>query len=354
MANLSTMVTFLFAGDGSLASDGLAAFLATKSNFILVSECRDGASAIANIESMSPLIAVMDAQLPDMSAEKIIAEARARGSRTKIVVLGATPDRETADRLLAAGADAYVVRNGPSRHLTDAIRYIRDDGKYLAPQLTQQQPVATGAATAPSREDAVSGLKEAVESQGRTVERLEAAMSRAEYAIELLQQKMEQLAGSPIEPPPAPAESAGSRFPRLRAGMGAMAATLVLGVLGFHLAGILRPKPENAAAEFVNAGAQDALAPASTSLLTSPAWESSMVEEAASLLKNQRYDAAENVCRKLLKDDPANRPAMRVLASALFHENKVEEAADVVRAMSVPAVSGSSKQTKAQQLSFDN
>src|SRR5262245_22251229 len=123
MPNLSNTVTFLFAGDGSLASEGLSVFLQTKSNFLMISECHDGASAVADITAHSPAIAVIDAQLPDMNAAQIIAAVRLGNHTTKLIVLGASADRNTADSLLAAGADAYVVRSGPSRHLNDAIRY---------------------------------------------------------------------------------------------------------------------------------------------------------------------------------------------------------------------------------------
>lgn len=367
MANVSTTITFLFAGDGSLASEGLSAFLQTKSNYMLVAECQDGASAITSIASLKPQIAVIDAQLPDMSATEIVTQVRAKGSLTKIVVLGASADREEADRFLEAGADAFVVRNGPSRHLTDAIRYIQDDGKYLGPQLTVTQPVGAGknsvAAGNPFYDEAIAGLRIAVESQGRTVERLEQAMSRAEHAIELLQQKVERIAGAPIEPPPATPPQAGpdnsgetqqGLSARLRAGVGAVAAMLIVGVLGFQLAGILHPKQENVAAEFAGAGAEDSLNSASASTLTTPSWENSMVEQAMSLLRSQRYDAAEKVCRKLLKEDPASLPAKRVLASALYRQDKLAEAADVVSAMSSPVVQPLRRSPVAQKMSFDN
>jgi DNA-binding NarL/FixJ family response regulator len=229
------MVTFLFAGDGSLASEGTSAFLQTKSNYMLVAECRDGAIAIGKIESLNPQVAVIDAHLPDMSADEIAAEVRARGSRTKIVVLGLSANREEADRVLRGGADAYVIRSGPSRHLTDAIRHVQGGAKYLDPLLTVPQPAGaeqnSGAAELPLNDDAIQGLWIAVECQARTMERLDQAISRAECAIELLQQKLEQLAGVAIEVPPTPPhagpEVSGEKqrlSARLRAGLSVVAA----------------------------------------------------------------------------------------------------------------------------------
>ena len=36
---------------------------------------------------------------------------------------------------MRAGADGYLLKNGPARHLIDAISYVRDGGQYFSPQL---------------------------------------------------------------------------------------------------------------------------------------------------------------------------------------------------------------------------
>jgi DNA-binding NarL/FixJ family response regulator len=233
MRNLSATVTFLFAGDGSLASDGLCALLQTKSNFLLLSECVDGVTTIADIRSHRPEIAVIDAQLPDMNARQIVEAVRTDNQDTRIIILGASADRDAADQLLAAGADAYIVRSGPSRYLSDAIRYVRDGGKYLAPQLTKNLPVQ---ATAPAgvHPEVAASLRASVEAQALTVQRLERAMDRARYAIEILQQKVEDPTGAPVEPAAleAPADpERGRNMPAVRKALSA-AAAIVLAVLG--------------------------------------------------------------------------------------------------------------------------
>jgi DNA-binding NarL/FixJ family response regulator len=355
MPNLSNLVTFLFAGDGSLASEGLSVFLQTKSNFLMIAECNSGEAAIADIAAHSPEIAVIDAHLPDMSAGQIIESVRAKNQQTRIIVLGSSAERSVADQLLAIGADAYIVRNGPSRHLNDAIRYVRDGGKYLAPQLTQEVPVSSGSRKEAEACETVSNLRAAVETQARTVEKLENAMDRAQYAIELLQQKIEQLTGASGEASAASQhEETGARrsLTSLKSSMGAVAAALMVGFLGLMLAGILRPSPESPLTEFSSLGAGNALKAGTTAGLHLAGWESETVERASALLRNQQYGDAEKLCRTLLKQDPANIMASRVLASALFHQNRVEESADVVRSMAIPAPS--SPHATAPALSFEN
>jgi DNA-binding NarL/FixJ family response regulator len=332
MPNLSNTVTFLFAGDGSLASDGLSAFLQTKSNFLLLSECSDGKTAIAEILSHQPEIAVIDAQLPDMSAREIVDGIRTKNRGTKIIVLGATADRHIANELISAGADAYIVRSGPSRQLNDAIRYVRDGGKYLAPQLTTDLPVSAVAYAPEIPAEAFSSLRVAVEGQDLTVQRLEQAMGRAQHAIELLQQKVERLTSSPLEHAPGPHADESEhnrRMPSVRTALSAVAATLVLAVLGFQFAGILRPASVSQIATSATLSNANTTTPVT-------GWEWENVEHARTLLANQQYQAAEKLCRTVLKQHPGDTAATKILASALFHQDRVSESADVVRTLAVP------------------
>jgi DNA-binding NarL/FixJ family response regulator len=335
MPNLSNPVTFLFAGDGSLASDGLSAFLQTKSSLLLVSECRDGATAVTDIQTNKPDIAVIDAQLPDMSVRQIIDAVRTNNSETRIIVLGASAERCVADELLAAGADAYIVRSGPSRHLNEAIRYVRDGGRYLCPQLTRDTPVPLDGHSDGVRCEVESRLNSALEAQARTVAKLEQALDRAQCAIEILQQKVEQLSAAPVEiavATPAVEASRSHARPGVRTMMSGAAAALVVAVLGFQLAGILKP-----------AAAKSIQPPAATPAAATPAldrlsgWDWENVENARSLLQEKQYAAAERICRMVIKRDPGNTAAARILASALFHQNRVAESADVIQSIAVPS-----------------
>jgi hypothetical protein len=54
---------------------------------------------------------------------------------TKIIVMAGTNNEEIVREVVRAGADGYLLKNGPSRHLTDAISYVYDGGQYFSPQL---------------------------------------------------------------------------------------------------------------------------------------------------------------------------------------------------------------------------
>jgi cytochrome c-type biogenesis protein CcmH/NrfG len=54
---------------------------------------------------------------------------------TKMVILSGTSDDDIIREVVRAGGDAYLLKNGPARHLIDAISYVRDGGQYFSPQL---------------------------------------------------------------------------------------------------------------------------------------------------------------------------------------------------------------------------
>ena len=214
------------------------------------------------------------------------ADCRGGGSGNQTTESSCWGRRRNAARLTncwRAGADAYIVRTGPSRHLNEAIRYVQDGGKYLSPQLTKDVPVSLNGHSNGTHAEAVSQLHAAMEAQALTVARLEEAMGRAQYAIEILQQKVEQLTGAPIEPP---GSERSWNLPGVRTVMSTVAAALIVAVLG--------------------------LQPAA-------------VASARLLLHDRQYPAAEKLCRMVLKQDPGSLAASRILAAALLHEDRTYE-----------------------------
>jgi DNA-binding NarL/FixJ family response regulator len=51
------------------------------------------------------------------------------------MILSISREEATVMEALRAGADAYLLKDGPSRHLLDAISFVRDGGVYVSPLL---------------------------------------------------------------------------------------------------------------------------------------------------------------------------------------------------------------------------
>ncbi|HXJ39478.1 MAG TPA: response regulator [Bryobacteraceae bacterium] len=164
-------ITILLADGDALRRDGLSAVLSGNSSFEVVAAVADGDAALAQIREQQPDVAVIDLNLPKVHGIELIRRIRAEALRTKVVIVASTDDGEIVREVVRAGADGYLLKNGPARHLIDAISYVRDGGQYFSPQLNRdgrnrhllEEPVrAAQAASSPNRgEDQEAGQDEA-------------------------------------------------------------------------------------------------------------------------------------------------------------------------------------------------
>jgi len=128
-------ITILLADEDALRRDGLAAVLQGNTQFEVVAQCPDGEAAMGQIRKLHPDVAVVDLNLPKLHGIELVRRVRGETLGTKIVILAGTSDADIIREVVRAGADAYLLKNGPARHLTDAILYVRDGGQYFSPQL---------------------------------------------------------------------------------------------------------------------------------------------------------------------------------------------------------------------------
>ena len=131
----SDKITILLADEDALRRDGLAAVLRGTSQFEIVAQCPDGEAALEQIRKLRPDVAVVDLNLPRLHGIELVRRVRGEMLGTKVVILSGTADDEIIREVVRAGGDAYLLKNGPARHLIDAISYVRDGGQYFSPQL---------------------------------------------------------------------------------------------------------------------------------------------------------------------------------------------------------------------------
>lgn len=127
-------ITVVLADDHAIVREGIAALCASHGLRIL-GQCADGAAAVEMISTLDPDIAILDLQMPNMTGVEAIRKLRQAGSKAKLMILSISREENTVMEALRAGADAYLLKDGPSRHLLDAISFVRDGGVYVSPLL---------------------------------------------------------------------------------------------------------------------------------------------------------------------------------------------------------------------------
>jgi DNA-binding NarL/FixJ family response regulator len=131
-------ITVVLADDHAIVREGIAARFKESPEISIVGQCSDGESALELILSLRPDFAIIDLNMPRMGGADVIRKARQARSETRLIVLSISREEATIRELFRSGADGYVLKDGPARHLIEAINYIRDGGQYLTPLLRRE------------------------------------------------------------------------------------------------------------------------------------------------------------------------------------------------------------------------
>ncbi len=147
MADLAS-TTVVLADDHAIVREGFAA-LCEVNGMRVVGQCSDGPSAVETILAKQPDFAILDLHMPGMTGVEVIRRLRNAGCPTKIMILSISREERPVIEALRAGADAYLLKDGPLRHLLDAISFVRDGGQYVSPLLKGARLFTRPEATAP-------------------------------------------------------------------------------------------------------------------------------------------------------------------------------------------------------------
>jgi DNA-binding NarL/FixJ family response regulator len=129
-----TATTVVLADDHAIVREGIAALCASHGMRVL-GQVADGSAAVDMILSLNPDFAILDLHMPGTTGVEAIRRLRSAGSTVKLMILSISREERTVMEALRAGADAYLFKDGPSRHLLDAINFVRDGGVYVSPLL---------------------------------------------------------------------------------------------------------------------------------------------------------------------------------------------------------------------------
>jgi DNA-binding NarL/FixJ family response regulator len=130
----SPQQTVVLADDHAIVREGIAALCASH-GLQVMGQCSDGAAAVEMVLDRKPEFAILDVHMPNLTGVEAVRKLRAAGSTAKLMILSISREESLVVEALRAGADAYLLKDGPSRHLLDAISFVRDGGVYVSPML---------------------------------------------------------------------------------------------------------------------------------------------------------------------------------------------------------------------------
>jgi DNA-binding NarL/FixJ family response regulator len=130
--DLSRSTTVVLADDHAIVREGFAALCAAQGMQVL-GQCADGRGALEMVLTLQPDFAILDLHMPGMDGAEVVRQLRTRGCAAKLIILSISREEDTVRRALRAGADAYLLKDGPARHLQDAVSFVGEGGVYVSP-----------------------------------------------------------------------------------------------------------------------------------------------------------------------------------------------------------------------------
>ncbi|MDQ1469732.1 MAG: hypothetical protein QOJ99_1212 [Bryobacterales bacterium] len=135
---IGTSITLVLADDHGIVREGIAAFFKSRSDIDIVGQASDGEQALDLILGLQPEFAILDLNMPKLSGLDVVRKVRLANCPTKLIILSITRDEILIRELFRSGANGYVLKDGPARHLLEAISFIADGGQYLTPLLRRE------------------------------------------------------------------------------------------------------------------------------------------------------------------------------------------------------------------------
>lgn len=135
---LTQPIRVLLVDDQSFAQRFISQSLKTDHELNIVGTAQNGQDAIAQVESLSPDIVLIDLEMPEMdgiTATEIIVR---RFPDCKVVILSVHETGEYLQKAIRAGAKGYLLKGSPAKELTNAIHSIYQGYSQLSPGLLER------------------------------------------------------------------------------------------------------------------------------------------------------------------------------------------------------------------------
>jgi NarL family two-component system response regulator LiaR len=132
-----TPIRILLVDDHDMVRRGIAVFLLTNDDLVLIGEAANGVEALEKCAELQPDVVLMDLMMPVMDGITAIRLIRERYPATQVIALTSFSEEKLVETSLQAGAIGYLFKNVSVDELAAAIRAARVGQPTLAPEATK-------------------------------------------------------------------------------------------------------------------------------------------------------------------------------------------------------------------------
>jgi DNA-binding NarL/FixJ family response regulator len=128
------MIRVAIADDHDVVRRGLEQLLGTEDDIEVVGIARDGAEAVALLESATPDVFLMDLSMPGIDGIEATRRIMALSTTVHVVVLTSFVDQKRILAALDAGAAGYILKDADAGEVAAAVRAVAAGGSPLDPK----------------------------------------------------------------------------------------------------------------------------------------------------------------------------------------------------------------------------
>ena len=132
------MISIIIVDDQNFTRQAIKSILEQESDFEVVGLAENGIKALEKIAEISPHVAVVDLEMPEMDGFELTQKIYQQFPRTKVVILSSSEDNESINSALKAGAKGYLLKSTSGIELTDTIRSVQRGYFQLGPGLFEK------------------------------------------------------------------------------------------------------------------------------------------------------------------------------------------------------------------------
>jgi two-component system response regulator NreC len=134
---MTRKIRVLLADDHRMMREGIRALLERERDIEVVGEASDGREAVRLTAQLQPDVVVMDVSMPTLNGIEATRKIRRDHPKAQVLILTVHESEEYVARLLAAGANGYVIKRAASEELVSAIRVVFQGEAYLYPSVAK-------------------------------------------------------------------------------------------------------------------------------------------------------------------------------------------------------------------------
>jgi len=130
------MIRTMLADDQQMLRSALATLLSLEEDIEVVAQAGNGAEAVDLIRLHHPDVCVLDIEMPVMNGIEVAEKLKEIGHPCRIIMLTTFARAGYFQRAITSGVMGYLLKDGPSSELADAIRKVAAGGRVIHPELS--------------------------------------------------------------------------------------------------------------------------------------------------------------------------------------------------------------------------